>query len=71
MLAKLLTEFKIPLIFLPRTCYGGSMKQQSTVSKFCRAIIAVPFTPELSWHVKLQMAATAMAIGFLIGVWSL
>lgn len=70
MLAGLLTGFKWQLIFAPRTCYRGPMKQESTASKICRAIIGEPLAPG-SWHLKLKMAATGLAIGILIGLWSL
>ncbi|QDV90768.1 hypothetical protein RAS2_18510 [Phycisphaerae bacterium RAS2] len=71
MLAGLLTGFKKKLISAPRTCYRGPMKQESIPSKICRAIVGEPFAPDVSWHVKLQMAATGLAIGILVGLWSL
>lgn len=46
------------------------MKQESIPSKICRAIIGEPLAPG-SWHLKLKMAATGLAIGILIGLWSL
>ncbi|RIK67129.1 MAG: hypothetical protein DCC65_07880 [Planctomycetota bacterium] len=70
MLAGLLTRFKKKLISEHRACYRGPMEKESTASRICRAIIGEPLAPG-SWHLKLQLAATGLAIGILIGLWSL